>query len=419
MSSRPSPAVYRRRRIVVGSVLLVLAVIGTYLPVALLAPVPAAVASVPDVAPRVTDAAPLATPAAGSSAIGLAGGAADAPRALGSSGSPDPVPIASITKTITALVVLDEKPIADGGQGPDIAITDTDAQYLADTIAVGGSWASVYPGQVLTERQVLEIMLLESANNYSLTLTTWAFGSVDAYLAAATTWIADHGLSGTAVVDTSGLDPGSRSTTSDLLTIGSLVMADPVLSAIVGTATDQLPQLGEIQNTNTLIGSDGIDGIKTGTTDEAGRCLLFSADVTVGDETVALVGVVLGAASDDDLHASVLALLESAQAGFRTVDVVTAGDVIGRYTTEWGESADVVAEQTVTTTVWSSATVSRTAEVDDVTSGASGTEVGTARFTVEGIALDGTEFTVPLTLASTLDGPDAGWKLSHPGRLFG
>lgn len=221
------------------------------------------------------------------------------------------------------------------------------------------------------------------------------------------------------MVDTSGLDPGSRSTTQDLLTIGGLVLADPVLSAIVGTASDQLPQLGAVENTNTLIGSDGIDGIKTGTTDEAGRCLLFSADYVVGDQPVQLVGVVLGAASDDELHASVLALLQSAQAGFRTVDVVTAGDVVGSYTTQWGATADIVAEETVSTTIWSAATISGTTEVDDVTSGASGTEVGTARFTVDGISLGGTEFTVPVTLAQTLDGPDAGWKLANPSRLFG
>jgi D-alanyl-D-alanine carboxypeptidase (penicillin-binding protein 5/6) len=400
-------------------VLLVLAVLGTYFPVALLAPVPAAVASIPDAAPQVTEAAALSTPAVGTSAIGLAGVGSDPGVTLGSSGTTDPVPIASITKTITALVVLQEKPIAEGEQGPDLTMTETDAQYLRDTIAVGGSWASVYPGQVLSERQVIEIMLLESANNYSLTLTTWAFGSVEAYLAAANAWLAEHALTGTAVVDTSGLDPGSRSTTHDLLTIGGLVLDDPVLSAIVGTASEQLPQLGEVENTNTLIGSDGIDGIKTGTTDEAGRCLLFSADYAVGEETVQLVGVVLGAASDDELHASVLALLQSAQAGFRTVDVVRAGDVVGTYSTDWGSTADIVAEQTVSTTVWSAATISETAEVDDVTSGASGTDVGTARYTVEGVSLGSSEFSVPLTLATTLEAPDAGWKLANPGRLFG
>lgn len=400
--------------------LVVLVLVGSYFPVALLAPVPAASAAIPDVPDQSIEAVALATPVAGSSAIGIgSGGTVLAGTTLGTSGSADPMPIASITKSITALVVLDAMPIPEGGQGPDITITDTDAQYLADTIAVGGSWASVYPGQVLSERQVIEIMMLESANNYSLTLANWAFGSVPAYLAAADAWIADHTLGGTTVVDTSGLDPGSRSTTADLLTIGGLVLADPTLAAIVGTASEQLPQLGEVENTNTLIGSSGIDGIKTGTTDEAGRCLLFSADFEIAGQRIPLVGVVLGAASEDELHATVLALLQSAQAGFRTVDVVTAGQVLGSYTTPWGASADIVAGESLSTTVFSGATIAESSEVQTLTTAAAGTEVGTARFTVTGLALDGAELTVPLTLATELEGPDAAWKLANPARLFG
>jgi D-alanyl-D-alanine carboxypeptidase (penicillin-binding protein 5/6) len=411
----PTRAQYRRRRIVVGSLLVIVALVGTYVPVALLSPVPAATAVIPDAAPVSSTPVALATPGAGSSAIGIDTGAGEV-TTLGSSGSADPLPIASITKAVTALVVLDAKPIPADGQGPDITMTDADAAILQATIAVNGSWASVYPGQVLSERQVIEIMMLESANNYSVTLTNWAFGSTEAYLAAATTWLADHGLTGTSVVDTSGLDPGSRSTTQDLLTIASMVLADPVLGAIVGTATDQVPQLGEIENTNTLIGTAGIDGVKTGTTDEAGFCLLFSADVTTGDQTVQMVGVVLGAAGEDALHAAVLALLQSAQSGFQTLPLVSAGDVLGSYTTPWGGSADIVAGGSLSETVWSQVDVTRSAEAQSLSSGASGTEVGTARYTVTGTTLGGGELTVPLTLAQELEGPDPWWKLTHPFR---
>ncbi|MBF4573534.1 D-alanyl-D-alanine carboxypeptidase [Herbiconiux sp. VKM Ac-1786] len=412
--SPASPAVYRRRRIVVGAALVLIALVATYFPVALLGPVPQASASVTDAPPTVTPATPLVTPGAGTSAIGLVtDGSA---QALGGSGSTDPLPIASITKTITALVVLDAKPIAEGSVGPSITMTDADLAILQATQAENGSWASVYPGQVLSEREVIEIMLLESANNYSVTLTNWAFGDTASYLAAATAWLAGQGLGGTAVVDTSGLNPGSRSTTADLLTLARLVLADPVLSGIVGTASLELPQLGTVENTNDLLGMNGIDGVKTGTTDEAGFCLLFSADYTVAGETLQLVGVVLGAPEEDTLHASVLALLQSAEAGFQTVPLVTAGDVLGSYTTPWGASADIVAEESVEATVWSSATVTRSAEAAEIGSGASGTEVGTARYTVEGITLGSGEYTVPLELASGLDGPDAGWKLANPFR---
>lgn len=416
--SRPSPAVYRRRRLVVLAGLVLVALVGGYLPVALLAPVPAAAAVLVDEAPITTTATVLSTPAGGSSAIALDGGSGTV-TALGTSGSAESVPIASITKTVTALVVLDAMPIPEGGDGPGVTMTETDAQYLRDTIAVGGSWASVYPGQVLSERELIEIMMLESANNYSLTLTTWAFGSIAAYLDAAAAWLAENGLNATAVVDTSGLDPGSRSSTADLMRLASLALADPVLAPIVGTASVELPQLGAVDNTNDLLGTDGIDGVKTGTTDEAGFCLLFSADVVVGDRTVPLVGAVLGAASEDELHAAVLALLRSAVGGFQTVQLATAGEVVGSYTTAWGSSADIVTTESLSTLVWSATTVDESSEASALESADAGAEVGTARYTVAGVALDGTEFTVPLALGGDLAGPDAGWRLANPGRVFG
>lgn len=415
--SPASPAVYRRRRIVVGSGLLVFALLLTYLPVALLAPVPSATAAAAASEPVVTPPVALATPGQGSSAIGLVtDGTA---RMLAQSGSTESVPIASITKSITALVVLDEKPLGAGEEGPELTMTAVDEALLQATIAENGSWAPVFPGQVLTEREVIEIMMLESANNYAFTLTNWAFGDTASYLAAATAWLAEKGLTGTAVVDPSGLNPGSRSTTADLLTLAGLVLADPTLSEIVGTAALELPQLGAVENSNTLIGTAGIDGVKTGTTDEAGFCLLFSADYVVDGQTLQLVGAVLGAADTDSLQASVLALLQSAESGFQTVQVVAAGDVLGSYSTAWGSSSEVVAAESVTATVWSEATVTSDVELERVDGAAAGEQVGTARFTVQGVTLGSGELTVPLELAETLDGPDLGWRLTNPGRLFG
>lgn len=261
------------RRIATAAIRVLLAATIIYVLGCAFAPPPPATVSLSDARPRFDPPAPLVAPAAGHSAIGLVG--ADEP--LGSTGGDDAVPIASITKTVTALVVLDAHPIAAGETGPDIVMTETDARILDDTIARGGSWAPVRPGDVLDEREVLEIMLLESASNYSITLTNWAFGSLDAYVDEANRWLREKGLSDTTVVDPFGLDPGNRSSTSDLLRLGSMVLADPLLRALVGTKTDVIASIGEIQNTNRTLGTMAVDGIKTGTTDEAGWCLLFSA----------------------------------------------------------------------------------------------------------------------------------------------
>jgi D-alanyl-D-alanine carboxypeptidase (penicillin-binding protein 5/6) len=279
--SPTSPAVRRRRRVVafsaVGILIVIATALGLYVPAALAAPLPNATVELSVPTPEPAPAAVLALPTVGAGAIALEG----SDELLGESGQSGPVPIASVTKVITALVVLEAHPLTEGDDGPTITMTAADVQLLEQTRAVDGSYELVNEGQVLTEREVLEIMLLKSANNYAGTITNWAFGSLAAYLDAARSFTAEHGLTDTTIADASGLDPASRSSTRDLMRVASLALADPVLASIVATAVDQVPVIGEIDNSNKLLGIDGIDGIKTGTTDEAGSCLLFSAEFTV------------------------------------------------------------------------------------------------------------------------------------------
>ncbi|MEA9986410.1 MULTISPECIES: D-alanyl-D-alanine carboxypeptidase family protein [Subtercola] len=404
------------RRSVVLVVALVVIAGGIYVPVVLTAAAPAASATlaVPAVAPAAE--AVVSTPAAGSSAIALTGSST----ILASSGSTTPVPIASVTKILTTLVVLEAKPLTLTDNGPNITLTEADLAILGQTQAEGGSYVLVNVGQVLTERQILDIMLLESANNYSETIAIWAFGSLDNYLTAARAFIAAHNLSGTTVVDSSGLNPASRSTTTDLLTLASLAEANPVLKAIVSTANETVPGLSPLTNTNTLLGSDGIDGMKTGTTDEAGSCLLFSADFTVGGTTLSVVGVVLGAASSADARASVTALLDTAKKGFTVVQLATAGEVVGSYSTVWGSTAPIVASESASTVVWSNSAVSVRSAVTPLseTDPAAATPAGTLTYTVAG-PVESTVVTVPLALGAALPGPDGAWRLAHPGELLG
>ncbi|PPF79077.1 D-alanyl-D-alanine carboxypeptidase, partial [Subtercola sp. Z020] len=388
------------RRLVVLGILLIVVVTGIYVPVVLTAPLPAAAATLELPAIAVAPAATVTTPGVGSSAIALQGSA----DVLASSGQTGPVPIASVTKILTALVVLQAKPLTLDDNGPSITMTAADVAFLASTRAAGGSYVLVNEGQVLTERQIIDIMLLESANNYSETLVTWAFGSIPAYLDAARTFISANGLTGTNVVDSSGLDPASVSTTTDLLKLASLALANPVLAAVVSTPRESVPGLDQLDNTNTLLGTDGIDGLKTGTTDEAGSCLLFSADFTVGGTSLSVVGVVLGAATSESARQAVVALLDSTKAGFTDVPLATAGQVVGDYTTEWGETVPIVAAEDAGTVVWSSAPVTVAADAVPLAEGAAGSPAGDLRF-----AVDGATVTVPLRLDAALAGPDPLW----------
>jgi D-alanyl-D-alanine carboxypeptidase (penicillin-binding protein 5/6) len=407
--TRPTrPQVYRRRRIAAAIVLVLtlgIVAVAVYVPTAASAEVPDAVPAV--TTPSIAPTAPVlpAFPPYGRGAIGAVG----FDGVLGSSGEQTRFPMASITKVVTAMTVLSAKPLAEGEQGPDIDFTQADVDIYYEVLAQNGSLQPVSDGVVMSQRQVLETMLIPSANNYAESLAAWAFGSVDAYLAAARAWLDSKGLADTVVVDTNGLSAGDVSTPANLVELGKLALADPVVASIVSMSTATEPYVGEIDNTNKLLGIDGVDGIKTGTTDEAGACLLFSTDVQVGDQSITVVGVILGADSHPELNQGVLALLESVTPGFQQVTLVTQGDPYATYTTEWGETATAVAAESKSVVTWSDEPVTAQVAAQDVEAATAGAEVGSVTFTV-----GDEQVVVPLILEAAIDAPDFWWRIQNP-----
>ncbi|RLQ86240.1 D-alanyl-D-alanine carboxypeptidase [Mycetocola zhadangensis] len=394
----------RRRLTVFGVLVLLLAVIG-YLAFAILRPLPATAATLEPTETISQTVNQIAWPAFGNGAIGAVG----FDGVLSSTGAQESTPMASITKTVTALVVLDAMPLAAGESGPDLTLTSADQRIYSEVIAEGGSAAPVAVGSVFTERQLLEAMMLPSANNYSITLANWAYGSVENFLAATKTWLDKNSLSGTHLADSSGLDPNSRSTPADLVRIGQMAIAHPVLSEIVASQSAELPVIGPVKNTNKLLGQAGVVGLKTGTTRVAGACLLFAAELPVGAQTVTVVGVILGAPNHSALNSSVLSLLDTMKAGFRELPLVSEGDSFGSYTTPWGATTDIVATESASVLVWQDATAAVDVSAKPLISGAADTEVGTATFTVADSVID-----VPLALAGELEEAGTGWRITHP-----
>lgn len=380
-----------------------------YLPLTLLAPLQAVDASV-DPYPTPTAVQPALTfPGYGAAAVGAVG----YPGVLAASGSPDPLPIASITKVITALVVLESKPLGAGEAGPDIVFSGTDVEFYDRLRAEGGVVADVSAGQVMSQRDVMRLMLITSANNYAESLATWAFGSVEAYVGTANAWLQMQGLAQTVVVDPTGMSPSNVSSSANLLEVAKLVVADPVIAEIVATTSIDIPGFGVIENRNALLGIDGIDGIKTGTLDEAGASLLFSADYAVGTDSITIVGVVLGGPDHETINAAIRQLLVGVDAGFTPVTLATQGQEFASYTTAWGDTADAVAGETATVAVWAASPVTAVVEADELTLGEDGTEVGSVTFTVAERTI-----TVPLRLDATIDDPGPWWRLTNPGKLF-
>jgi len=397
----------RRRLAAFGSLLVVLLGAG-YLGATGLAPVPASAAEIMTPADLTQPTAQPAWPSFGEGAIGAVGFTG----VLASHGEQSSVPIASITKMVTALVVLDAKPLGQGEDGPDITFTDADIELYYKSLAENGSVAPVVSGLVLSEREAFEAMLLPSANNYAASLAVWAYGSEEAYLTAANAWLQEKGLADTVVADTSGISSRSVSSTADLVELAKLVAGNAALTEIVAMPSAVIPTIGTVTNTNKLLGTAGVDGIKTGTTDAAGACLLFSTDLTVDGQTVTLVGVVLGGDTHGELNDAIAALIASVKPGFQNVDLAAKGDSFGSYTTPWGQTAEAVAGEDASVLVWSDTPITGAITARNVTLGDTGDDVGDVDFTVGDRSVS-----VPLVLDEPLTDPGPGWRFSHPGVL--
>lgn len=212
-----------------------------------------------------------------------------------SSDNEEPRPTASMAKVIVALAIMDKKPFKPGQAGQTYTLTAKDVANYRAEVARDGSAVPVYEGMQLTQYQALQIMLIASANNMAKTLAERTFGSEGAYVSYAENMLQRMGLSKTVVTDASGYSPETVSTPSELVAIGIAALKNPVIAEIVAQSEAQIPEIGTIKNTNELLGTDGVIGLKTGTTSEAGHCLLFAARYTdKSEQKVTIVGVIMG-----------------------------------------------------------------------------------------------------------------------------
>jgi serine-type D-Ala-D-Ala carboxypeptidase (penicillin-binding protein 5/6) len=418
----------RNRRIAaIVATLVILGIVGTYVSLTLSAPVGAAAATIHRPGVVVPAAASIALPPDGEAAVSVAG--ADGflgPTADGifaSSGGNGALPMASISKLITAMVVLSARPLGTSGAGPTITWDKADSALYDKYFALNATIAAMKLGSSMSEHDAIETMLVVSACNYAEAMADWAFGSDAGFASAAKKWLTAHGLSGTTMVEPTGLDARNTSTPSDLIAIGKLAMADPAIAAIVAKTSLDVPALAGMPSTNDLLGTDGIDGIKTGTLDTAGSDLLFSAVVPVARAasasataplTLTVTGVMLGGASHGSVDAAVRLLLASLNAGFHQVPLATKGEVVGSYSTAWGARASMTLSRSASVLTWSNTPVTSRIATTTLKTGASGETVGSVTWTAGKRSV-----TVPVVLRGRIQGPSAWWRLTHPLELKG
>jgi D-alanyl-D-alanine carboxypeptidase (penicillin-binding protein 5/6) len=412
----------RRFRLIAGLVVavVVVALLGSYAGFALTAPVGRADAVMHAPAVRTPAAVELALPAHGEWAVSVAGAdgylGAGASGIWKASGSSAAVPMASITKIVTALVILKARPLSSATDpGPRITFSKADHALYDKYYVQNATIAPMPTGSILSEHDALETMLVVSACNYAEALAGWAYGSQGAFLAATRAWLAAHGMTHTRVLEPTGLDPANTSTPGDLIALGRLAMANPAVASIVGkssldVAVDGLRGMG---TTNDLLGTDGVNGIKTGTLDPSGSDLLYSAQLDVGTSApLTVIGVELGGESRSEVDDDVQFLLESIRSGFHRVTLGTAGDVVGTYSTPWGSSARMVLASSRSVLTWSDTKVTASMTTTTLTTGRDGEKVGTVTWKVGGRTVS-----APVVLQGGIRPPSAWWRLTHPFEL--
>jgi D-alanyl-D-alanine carboxypeptidase (penicillin-binding protein 5/6) len=240
-------------------------------------------------APRRERLAAVSWPADGVSAADISGfGVVAGP------GATRPVPIASVAKVMTAYVVLHDHPLSATGSGPDIAVQPSEAAAFLSQAGEGDSLVTVVAGEVLTERQALEALLLPSADNMAWILARWDAGSRAAFVARMNATARRLGMTGTRYTDPSGLDPSTASTAADQVRLGMAAMRVPALAAIVAMPTAVVPAAGVVRNYNTSLGQDGIVGLKTGSTQAAGGCVVIAAWRQEGARHILIVAATFG-----------------------------------------------------------------------------------------------------------------------------
>jgi D-alanyl-D-alanine endopeptidase (penicillin-binding protein 7) len=180
------------------------------------------------------------------------------------------VPIASLTKLMTAMVVLDAKLDMD----ELISIAESDV----DTLKHSSSRVPV--GVILSRRTVLQLALMSSDNRAAAALARTYPGGNAAFVAAVKTKVDALGMQNTSIEEPTGLSPHNRSTATDLLKMATAASAYPEISSITTETGDQIDMSGrpvQYRNTNSLVGKKGWDILlsKTGFTREAGRCLIM------------------------------------------------------------------------------------------------------------------------------------------------
>ena len=340
---------------------------------------------------------------------------------LGASADERSVPMGSVTKVMTAILVLRDHPLG-AGSGPTFTMTAADHVAWVDDESSDDSNLEVVAGERLTERQLLEALMIPSADNIADYLARWDAGSIVAFVRKMNVMARRLGLKSTHYADASGLSPDSRSTAVDQAILGAYAMTVPGMIGVEDHPTMSFPVEGIVANYNPVVGQDGVIGLKSGFTSAAQACLVTAARRSVGGHSVLVISSTLGQPMSLPEAGQIdLQLLDAATSALEARPILRTGQPVAAVVAGWTKQrpAVVVATDPETVVGWPGLRVTTVirASIPAVRATHGGWELGDTMATVEVSTPGGVQITSPAMLVRSFPAAPAGWSPSSAAGL--
>lgn len=347
-------------------------------------------------------------------------------------------PLASISKLITVLVALETRPLEPGTDGETIVWTDADVALQAEYIARDGVAYPIPAGTEVTERQILTLVFLPSANDFAAAYARSVFGSDEAFLTAVEAWAAANGLDSLEFVEPTGMDEGNKANAADLVRIARIALQNPTVTQFTNVVSAEMPWgIGTIENTNPLLSElPGMVGLKTGRSSSAGFNLIAAQRADAHGREVTKISVTMGRGSVEQRAQSGRDMLAAMDPLPQLVPLLAAGTEVGEAVSVTGQreplattaaaSAVLLPGETVTFEAALGETATAGPDQADAPSageaggveGADGSDSGPVVGGVKVSSPTGSE-TVPVVQLGTFADPTLWWRVTHPTSLWG
>ncbi|MCM3599709.1 D-alanyl-D-alanine carboxypeptidase [Robertmurraya korlensis] len=252
--------------------------------------------------------------------------------------SDEMLPPASMTKIMTMLLIMEAIDLGKIKWDDKIRTSE----YAA---SMGGSQIFLEPGEEMTTEEMLKGIAIGSANDASVAMAERIAGSEEAFVEMMNAKVKELGLKNTVFKNVTGLpEDGHYSTAHDMAVMAKELLKYEGITKFTGTYEAYLREQSDkkfwLVNTNRLVRFyPGVDGLKTGFTNEAKYCLTATAE----KDGMRVIAVVFGAPTSKERNAQISKMLDYAFAQYQTHPMYERSFSVGEVKVSKGSESKVEA----------------------------------------------------------------------------